>query len=274
MNSLRLTAILLLFCITAWGQADSFPLLGTRGRDLADFAVDNLGYMYLLGRGGELKKLNANGDSVSVFNDVRKYGRLYSIDVSNPLKVILFYRDFGTIVVLDRMLNNRNTIDMRKQQILQARAVAQSFDNGIWVYDELDGRLKRLDDNGTVTNETVDFRVVFDEPPAPAHIADADRLVYLYDPQKGLFVLDYFGNLRNKVALLGWTDVQVLGNRVIGRKGETLESYVPGTLKLEEQSLPILLTGVTKVLVSIDRLYCLKDGKVFIYGINRKENNE
>lgn len=246
---------------------DSFRLKQVVGENLTGFAVDNLGYIYLLDANGQLKKLSPKGDSVGVFNDVRRYGKLFSMDVSNPLKVLLFYKDFGTIVVLDRFLNNRLTIDLRKHQIFQAKAIAQSFDNGVWVYDELEGRLKRLDDSGNLVGETVDFRVLFDDAPSPQFIADADRLVYLYDPVKGLFVLDYFGTLKNKVALTGWTDLQVIGNRVLGRKGDLLESYVPGSMELKEQPVAELFQGAVKVQVGLDHLYVLKQGRLFIYSL-------
>jgi hypothetical protein len=247
--------------------SDSIQLKAVIGEKLSGFEVDNLGYIYLLESSGRLKKLAPNGDSVGVFNDVRRFGKLYSMDVSNPLKVLLFYKDFGTIVVLDRFLNNRLTIDLRKKQIFQAKAIAQSFDNGVWVYDELEGKLKRLDDGGNLLGETVDFRVIFDDAPSPDFITDADRLVYLYDQAKGLFVLDYFGTLKNKVALLDWLDLQVIGNRVLGRKGSTLLRYVPGTLELKEQVVPQILEGADKVQVSMDFLYVLKEGKLHIYSL-------
>lgn len=258
-------------CISLHAQSDSFPLLTVVGKSLTNFSVDNLGNIYLVSEQGDLKKISPAGDSVAVFNDVRRFGKLYSIDVSNPLKVILFYRDFGTIVILDRLLNNRNSIDVRKKDILQARAVAQSFDNGVWIYDELAGKLKKLDDNGTVVSETADFRILFDNPPSPEQIADADRLVYLYDPAKGLFVLDYFGTIRNKVAILGWTDIQVLGNRVIGRKKNFLESYTPGTLQILEQPLPAKMDEAQKIQVSMDKLYCLRGGQLYIYSLNNQQ---
>lgn len=244
---------------------DTISPVKSIGSELAEFAVDNLGYIYLQYKNGQLKKLSPAGDSIAVFNDVRRFGKLHSIDVSNPLKVLLFYRDFGTIVVLDRFLNQRNTIDLRQQNILQAKTVAQSFDNGVWVYDELDGKLKRLDDHGSVISETVDFRVLFDSTPSPVSITDANRLVYLYDPEKGLYVFDYFGALKSKIALLGWSDVQVTGNRLIGRKEGLLESYSPGTLELKERSLDQLLLGAKKIRLSMDHLYILKDGVLNIY---------
>lgn len=264
----KIMLIGLLFLTTGlFAQSDSLQMVLAEGEPVNDFAVDNLGNIFLVLESGQLKKISPKGDSIAVFNDVRRFGKIYSIDVSNPLKVLLFYKDFGTIVVLDRLLNNRNILDMRKQNIQQAKAIAQSYDNGIWVYDEVDGKLKRLDDNGVVTSETADFRVLFDAPPSPVNLIDANRLVYLYDPEKGIIILDYYGTLRNKVAILGWSDVQVIGNRILGRKGRFLESYTAGSMDLREQDMKGLLDGVKKIQVSLDNLYCLKDGRLLVYSL-------
>src|SRR5262249_49902766 len=145
-----------------------------------------------LDKKNQLKKLTPAGDSVAVFNDVRRYGKVYSIDATNPLKLLLYYKDFGTVVVLDRLLNICTTIDLRRLNILQPKAVCLSYDNGIWVYDELEAKLKRIADDGTLLDQTGDFRLQLEEAPSPISIEDEDRLVYLYDTTKGLLVFDYF----------------------------------------------------------------------------------
>lgn len=138
-------SIFTLIGITAFSQSDtSFQLLKVVKGDIVDFTVDNLDNIYVLNSRNQIRKYNANGDSVAIFNDVKKFGKATLVDVSNPLKVVLFYKDFATVVMLDRFLNVVNTIDLRKQNIFQARAIAQSYDNKIWVYDELENKLKRL----------------------------------------------------------------------------------------------------------------------------------
>src|SRR5204863_7479168 len=117
----------------------------------------------------------SKGDSVAIFNDVKKFVQASLIDVSNPLKVLLYYRDFATIVVLDRLLNVRNTIDLRKQNILQARAIGQSYDNKIWIYDEVENKLKKIDEEGRLLLQTPDFRQLFDQAPSPQKIFDQDQ---------------------------------------------------------------------------------------------------
>jgi len=81
--------------------------------EFTDFTVDNLNYIYLFNSSGQLKKLKPNGDSLAVYNDIRRFGKVHSIDVSNPLKVLLYFKDFGTVVVLDRQLGRRDILDLQ-----------------------------------------------------------------------------------------------------------------------------------------------------------------
>ncbi|MEJ7767131.1 MAG: hypothetical protein WKF89_04930 [Chitinophagaceae bacterium] len=265
MKQLAGTILFILFLTTCIAQQQSFKEINTIRGDIVDFQIDNLGNVFIISSNNQLKKINHAGDSVGVFNDVRQYGKISAVDATNPLKVLLFYKDFANIVVLDRFLNVRNTINLRRLNILQARTITQSYDNGIWTYDEQDARLKRLSDDGTIVDQSADFRLLLEAAPSPVSIIDQNRLVYLYDPEKGLFIFDYFGTLKNKVALLGWEDFQVLDGKVFGRKQTTIQQYEPGTLTMKEQNLPLMLSGVTKLKISGKNLYCLKDGTIKVY---------
>lgn len=268
MRNFCIAILFLLPVATGFSQPDTSikPVAVIKG-DYVDFNVDNLGNIFLLDKKDQLKKLTPTGDSVAVFNDVRRYGKVYSIDATNPLKLLLYYKDFGTVVLLDRLLNIRATIDLRRLNILQPKAVCLSYDNGIWVYDELEAKLKRIADDGTLLDQTGDFRLQLEEAPSPVSIEDEDRLVYLYDSTKGLLVFDYFGTLKNKIPFTGWKDFQVIGKYVVGRKGDMLERYQLSTLLLQERSLPVILKDVVKVRIAIDRLYCLRGGYLYIYAL-------
>ena len=76
------------------------------------------------------------------------------------------------------------SINLRKQNIFKVEAVTTSYDNNIWLFDEQDNKLKKIDDNGNVLSESVDFRLLFDSVPEPKQIIDRDGFVYLNDPQK------------------------------------------------------------------------------------------
>lgn len=230
--------------------------------EYVDFTVDNLGNYYLLSKNNQLKKLNAKGDSIGIFNDVRRYGKLYSIDASNPLKVLLYYKNFATIVVLDRFLNVVNTIDLRKQNIFQVKAIAQSYDNNIWVFDEQNNKLKKIADDGKVLSETVDFRIIFDDVPSPTQIFDQDGFIYLYDSAKGMYVFDIYGSFKTKISYLGLTDLAIFGKTIIGLDQQLLLAYTTETLSEQRMKLPANITERQKTVIRPGHLYVLQNGSI------------
>jgi glutaredoxin-related protein len=254
--------------ISAKAQKEAlYKLIASIKGDVVDFAVDNLDNVYVLTSTDQLKKYNANGDSVAVFNNVKKFGKVSTIDVSNPLKVLLYYKDFSTIVVLDRLLTVRNTIDLRQQNIFQVNAIGQSYDNNIWLYDEGDSKLKKINDEGKTLLETADFRLLFDEAPRVKNIYDQDGFVYLYDPQQSVFVFDYYGALRNKILISGWEDFKVAGKFIFGINNDTLHRYEINTFRLDEEKLPVPLKNSLRVNFTSARLYALKKDLLEIYAL-------
>lgn len=246
-------------------EQEAFTYIKTIRENVASFAVDNLDNLYLLSTGNQLKKLNAAGDSVGVFNDIRKYGKLTYMDVSNPLRVLLYYKDFSTVVVLDRFLNIRSTIDLRKQDIFQVQAIGLSYDNKIWLYDEFENKLKKIDEDGKLLFETADFRQLFNEQFTPAVIFDENRQIYLYDPKKGMMAFDYYGALKNKIALLNWSNFRVTGSYLFGTRNDSLIRYHPATLTQKEWLLPANLKTAQKLSFTNTHLFALKKEGLEIY---------
>jgi len=216
---------LLGFIQPLWANGDTtlhLTLQKTIAGNFRDFYADNLGNVYLINPDNQVKKLNANGDSLTVYNDTRRYGDLYSMDVSNPFKALIFYKDFLTIVVVDKFLNRLNTINLRNYNILQAKAVALSYDNNYWVFDQWSNTLKKIDDNGKLLLESADFRLAFTDEFNPQKIIDADGVLYLYDDKIGWKIFDYYGHFKKNLPFPSWTNVQAFNGMVYGWINENL----------------------------------------------------
>ncbi|HUR65925.1 MAG TPA: hypothetical protein VMZ03_06210 [Chitinophagaceae bacterium] len=243
-----------------WSQSDTvFRQFKIVRGDIVDFTVDNLDNIYILNSRNQVKKFDSNGDSVAVYNDVKKFGQASLIDVSNPLKVLLYYKDFATVVMLDRFLNVVNMVDLRKQGILQARAIGQSYDNKIWVYDELEAKLKKLDEDGTLLQETPDFRLLLGQSVSPVKILDENKYVYLYDPVKGAYVFDYFGGLKNGILIQQWQNFKVSGKYIFGSKTDSLFRYEINTFLVDEWRMPEAIRGSKAFNFSSSKIYALKN---------------
>ena len=254
--------------VATFAQSDSaFTFLKTIKGDFADFTVDNLDNIYLITSTNQLKKINGNGDSVGVFNEVKRYGTVSSIDVTNPLKILLYYKNFATVVVLDRFLDIRNTINFHKLDIFSVQTVTTSYDNDIWFFDEQDYKLKKIDEDGTVLQESTDFRMLFDSVPSPVQITDKENFVYLYDPEKGFYVFDYYGSFKNRLPFLGWTSVAISQKKMYGFSNNKLHSYELNSLTLKEYKLPLMFGKYTAIKTINGKVYLLKDDGIDIYQV-------
>lgn len=258
--------VVCLCCFLAGRAQDSlFHFVGSYPGAISDMAVDKLGNMYLLYSNGQLKKLRSDGDSTGVFNNIRRFGKLFSIDVSNPLKTLLFYKDFGTVVVLDRLMNVRTTIDLRKQSLLRVSAIGQSYDNNIWIFDEIELKLKKIGDDGRLIDQSSGFRQIFDSVPTPDRIIDQTNLVYLYDPGMGVYQFDYYGAFKSRLPFRGWRDFNVINNTLVGRDADFLYRYDAGSLQLQRYKMPSFMKNAKKIIILSGQLYLLKEEGVLVY---------
>jgi hypothetical protein len=234
---------------------------------VTSFTVNNLGELYIINLNNQLKKIDDKGDSVGVFNQVTKHGKLSYVDAQNPWKTILFYQNFSTMVLLDKYLNVLTNINLRKQNIFGVKTVASAYDNNFWLYDEQDNKLKKIDDAGKVLMETVDFRLLFDAVPSPVKIEDKDGFVYLYDPKKGFYIFDYYGAFKNKLTFLNWKNIAVIGKSIYGFDENYFYRYNLGSLDLQQYALPVFLKNYTALHFTANKVYVLKDGFIEVYSI-------
>ncbi len=268
----KIKSILLLLCffvsVAIQAQNDSaFRFIKSINGNFSYFNVDNLDNIYLITNTNQLKKIDEKGDSVGIFNDVKRYGNPSSIDVTNPLKILLYYRNFSTVVILDRLLNMRNTINFRTQAIFSVQSIATSYDNNIWLFDEQDYKLKKIDETGLLLQETTDWRILFDSVPSPTRIIDRSNFIYLYDAEKGFYIFDYYGGFKNRLTFLGWNNVEVSGKNLYGFNNNILYSYELNSLNLKEYRLPPFFGASSAIKAMNGKVYLLNDNGLDIYEV-------
>ena len=266
----RLIFVLMLFISLQSSAAGDttlqLQLTKTITGNYSNFYTDNLQNIYLIGaQNNQIKKLNSNGDSVAVFNNSTRYGKVYSMDVSNPLKILVYYKDFATIVLLDRFLATRTTIDLRRLGITQVKAVALSYDGNIWLYDEGEGRLKKIDENGNVLMESADLRLVFDNALNPEKIIDNNSQLYLYDNQLGWLIFDYYTTFKKQLPFPNWKDVDVNDKSLTGRMDKQLVYAMQSEIDYHTIGSNIDLSGAKKTAWQSGKLYVLMNAGISIY---------
>jgi hypothetical protein len=247
----------------------TFPIKKIDGV-FSSFHVDELGNLFAITTTGQIKKYNTSIDSLGIFNELRRYGAVHSISTGNPLRTTLYFKGYKTILVIDRLMQIINKVDLRKNQLLQVNAVSQSYDNRIWIFDEQDYKIKKLDLDGSILFESSDMRLVFSEAIQPSVIFECNGMLYLYDLKRGLYGFDYYGAFKSKVALLGWLDIHVVGNMIVGLKEGKLMAYGFTPPVIKEFILPENLSNYKQLHFDYDKGFGLTDTGIDVFKLNYK----
>ncbi len=69
-------------------------------------------------------------------------GKITNVDFQNPLQIVVFYKNFNTVILLDNQLNEIKKIDFNLESSpLTIEAVALSSQNQIWIYDGISSKI-------------------------------------------------------------------------------------------------------------------------------------
>jgi hypothetical protein len=150
---------------------------------------------------------------------------------------------------------------------LGVKAIGQSYDNKVWIYDELDNKLKKIDEEGKVLLETPDFRLLLGQAISPLKIFDEGKLVYIYDSSRAVFVFDYYGSHKNNILINHWQNFKVAEKFIYGSRADSIYRYEINSFRLDEWKLPPQILSSRAFNFSSGRLYALKKEGIEIYTI-------
>jgi len=202
------------------------------------FTTDILDNIYVITTSNQLKEYNEKGDSIAFFKDFVKYGLPSYMDVNNPQKILLFYKNFGSITILDRFLQTSLVLHLRKKNLSNVTAVANSYDNNIWMLDEQDFKIKKVNTELELLLESNDIRILTGVAPAKSQLFDNYNEVILYDKNAGFFIFDYYGAYKNRLPFVKWEKVGVYKKTLYGFSENKFFLYNRESLQLREIELP------------------------------------
>ena len=86
--------------------------------------------------------LTKNSETITYQYNNLGLGKITRVDFQNPLQIVVFYKNFNTVVLLDNQLNEIKKIDFNLKSIpINLEAVALSSQNQIWIYDSISSKI-------------------------------------------------------------------------------------------------------------------------------------
>ncbi|MBK7816510.1 MAG: hypothetical protein IPJ60_02495 [Sphingobacteriaceae bacterium] len=109
-------------------QNDTKPQIIKKAHDY--FTVDNLGNVFFI-KENEMVKHLANGNYFNRYSNL-KLGNITSVDATNALRIMLFYKDYQQLVFVDNQLTQKKRScfigknwDTNKQNLLAFRQIME-----------------------------------------------------------------------------------------------------------------------------------------------------
>lgn len=203
-----------LLAISGFVGFQKHTLLWKKKLEANTIVADKLGNIIAVNN-DQLIKLKPDGSVYRVYSN-KQLGTITSIDVSNPLKILLFYQPFARILFLDNTLTeNGSPIYLDQLELEQASAVCSSFDNGFWVFNQIDFCLYRYNQNLQLTNSTKNINQFLNQKPMVNFMLEYENRLYLNDSRIGILVFDIFGTYLKTIPIKNISRFQLRNDRII-----------------------------------------------------------
>ena len=254
------TLLLSLFLGFAYAQDNNVVMIEKIRGD--QITIDHLGNLYII-QNALLQKYNENGQFLFSYSNF-SFGNITSVDVSNPMKIMVFYQETGTIMFLDdRLAPVSNKIDLYNFQYMTVSLAAYSSDNKIWLYDEVHADIIALD---IYFKEIHRVHYNFQEFNPTQFQEISSKMFFMHNPEQGVFLFDFFGTYIKTIPVQSSFPVQFYNNSIYYLKNNQLHIY--NYARLSEETWEMEMSHIKQCLVGKNRLYLLdKTGRVTIQSL-------
>lgn len=216
------------------------------------FTTDNLNNIYLI-NGEEIIKYNPAGKMLLKYSN-KRYGNITSVDATNALKILLYYKDFQQMLFLDNQLSlNGEAISLEKLGLEQCDLTCTSFNNSFWVYSKQNNELIRYNENSQQIAKTGNLKQLLQAELKPNFMIEHNSYLFLNCPEIGIYVFDMYGTFNKIISIKNLTRFQVSNNVLYYFNNKKFTSYDSKTF--DEKSIEVPDSMIQNMRIEKDRLF-------------------
>jgi hypothetical protein len=200
------------------------------------FTTDPIGNSYIYNK-GDITKYNKEGYETARYS-TREFGDITYVDASNPLKVLVVFREFSKAVVLDASLAANATIDLTFPGIPYVNVICSSRETGYWITDPVMKQIRKINDQLSIVADGTPYRQVTVSEIDPMYLVDSGDWIVLVARGYGLLVFDRFGTYYKTVQVIPDAPVQASGDEILFKEGTGMVKISIRTGKTDKFLLP------------------------------------
>jgi len=133
-------------------------------------------------------------------------GKITSVDYINPLKIVVFYEDFNTIIILDNQLNEIQKLNLFDiDNTIFASKIGMASLNQFWIYNALTQQILLFN----YLNNT--FKNIGNPIQESIKYTQSDfNNFYWIDENNNWFSIDIFGKVNLLANIPSWENIQII----------------------------------------------------------------
>ncbi|XZF15601.1 hypothetical protein ACTHGU_05650 [Chitinophagaceae bacterium MMS25-I14] len=260
----RIYLFFFLLFLSAAAHADSLQVIKTIPVHGRTMTVDELGNVYVVRNDNCLIRFTENGDSSAFYRSLSN-GDIGAVDATNPLQLLLYYPDYAKAEILDRMLALKNEIDLLQLNTPKPAAIATSADGNLWIYDQFNAVIRKIDDQLNEVGRSNDLRQQTQSVPSPSYMTERERKLYVCDTAQGILVFDQYGSYINTISVFNVKYLQVFGPQLVYRHNDSLISFNLQDVRSNVLFLPGSTTEIKQAAIGRNAVYVLYADKLVLY---------
>jgi len=227
----------------------------------ADFIkIDHYGNIYAI-KETNLTKFSSQGKMLFTFSDY-KSGVISSVDVFNPMKIMLFYQDAGKLIFLNEQLAPiTEPVSLYDADYFTISLASYSAANQIHLYDYANKYLLTLDFNMREISKTP---INFHSFNPMKMIELEEKSVAFHDPKAGVYLFDSFGTFNKLIPVITSNSIEVTSELIYYTNNDEIMIYNYKVLNFETKQLPVSSVNQTLIYRN-NMIFLLQNGTVWIY---------
>lgn len=187
-------------------------------------------------------------------------GTIYSVDIINPLKIVVFYQNTNTAIFLDNKLNEIQRINFSfLARFLTAGSVSAAGSNSLWVFNSDSRQLERY-------NEKSNSYSVVSQPFPGEFISQASNINYCFIlTDKKLRAFNIYGSLVNEADAPGFEKIVQDRENVLALRDQALFYFPDFARRKSRETINFEIAGISGIAIRdlqlIDEILYIYDGK-------------
>jgi len=228
------------------------------------FTTDNLENVYVV-KAATLLKYPRSLDAPLSFSHF-SIREISQVDVSNPLKILVFDASLQKILFLDKTLSPLSEgVSLAEKGYFKALLACSSRNEGFWIYDENGEQLIQFDRNAQPILESGNIAQLTGYQIEPIYMIQGNTYLLLGCKTGKIFVFDVFGTYVKVISVPFADSFQVFGQHLIYYAEGSL--YTRDIISSEEKKINIPRENTIFVRLEQSKMFLRFDNEIQVINI-------